>query len=345
MKKHIFHLFKPFILLAALSLIGCSKEKENAKSMEQIYSENGVPVRVKEVKKGDYEINLSYNTILSGIHESVVYATYGDRVDKINVKIGEYVKKDRILLSFPTDNPSANYFQAKTAYENSKKTMERYENLFRTGGISQQTLDNIKTQFNVDQANWDAVKQGIDVKAPIGGYVTIINVRETENVKAKQALMTISNTDTLKAKLNVAEKDIDFIKKGTKVEAEWNGNKVSGKIVEVDLAMDPSSKSFSAYLEIPNAKGLLRAGVTAQITVSATSQSNVITLDRKNVVKHGDNYFSYVAKDGKAKEVSLTIGKDRGLFLEITGGINEGDMLITEGQMFLADGTKIKIIR
>lgn len=344
MRTRINFLVIPLIVFLTLSLTGCEKEKEKSKSMQQLYSENGVPVKVKEIKKGDYDINLTYNTVLSGIHESEVYATFGDRIEKINVKVGDYVKKDDILLTFPSDNPSAKYYQTKTAFENSKKTLERYENLFKTGGIPQQTLDNVRTQYKVDEANWDAVQQGILVKAPISGYVTIINVRETQNVKAKQALMTISNTKTLKAQLNIAEKDIDFIKKGMKVTAEWSGIAAEGKVVEVDLAMDPVSKTFTAFVEIPNSSGKLRAGVTAQINTSASLNNDVISLDRKYVVRHGENYSAFVAENNTAKEVNLSVGRDRGLFLEILGGLKEGDMLITEGQMFLENGTKIKII-
>ena len=69
------------------------------------------------------------------------------------------------------------------------------------------------------------------------------------------------------------------------------------------------------------------------------------SIDRKNVVKKGDKYFAFIADKEKAKEVLLDIGRDRGLFLEVESGINEDDMLITEGQMFLENGTKIKIIK
>jgi len=326
-------------------LTSCEEEKVQTRSMEQIYAEEGVPVRVVDVKKGNFEINLSYNAVLTGIEESNVYAAIGDRVEKINVQIGEYVKKDQILLTFPTDNPSANFFQAKVAYENSKKTLERYENLFKTGGISQQNLDNVRTQFRVDEANWAAVRQAIEVKAPISGYVTRINVRETENVDSKELLMTIANTSKLKATLSVAESDIDFVQKGTKVTALWNGKEVVGEVVSVNLAMDPFSKSFRANLEFPNKSNALRAGVTAKLSIAAATSSDVISVNRKNLVKEDEKYYAFLADGDKAKKVEVEIGKDRGLYLEILSGLNENDKLITEGQMFLDNGTKIKIVK
>lgn len=334
-----------FFIFSAFLLNSCEEEKAETRSMEQIYAEEGVPVRVKNLKKGSFDIKLSYNAVLTGIEESSVYAAFGDRVEKINVRVGDFVKKDQILLTFPDDNPSANYFQAKVAFENSQKTLERYENLYKSGGISLQTLDNVRTQFRVDEANWDAVRQAVKVKAPISGYVTRISVRETENVESKQQLITIANTSKLKAKLNVSENDIDFIEKGTKVIAEWNGRIVEGEVVEVNLAMDPFSKSFTANLEFPNKNGDLRAGVTARIQISAESRDDVISVDRKNLIKDGERFLAYLADGQVAKEVHVEIGKDRGLFLEIKSGLNENDRLITEGQMFLENGTKIKIVK
>lgn len=341
--KRSYYLYMIFALLVPY-LTGCSDAETKSRSMEQIYAEDGVPVRVMSISKGSFNVELTYNAVLSGIKESIVAAMYGDRIEKIHVNVGDYVYKDQVLISFPDDNPSANYYQAKVAYENSKKMLERYENLYETGGVSLQTLDNIRTQFRVDEANWEAVRQTIKLKAPISGYVTRINVRETDNVRREDPLMTIARTSTLKAKIHIAERDIALIEKGVTAEAEWNGKTLTGEVVQVDLAMDPVTKSFTADIEFPNSENEFPAGITAGITILAASKNDVISVDRKHLVSQGEQYYAFVAVDGKAKMVPVKTGIERGVRIEITDGLKEGDLLITEGLMFLENDTKLNII-
>ena len=52
-----------------MALTGCGSDKQ-AKSMEQIYAEKGVPVKVQEVKPQEFQSRLSYNAVLTGIEEA-----------------------------------------------------------------------------------------------------------------------------------------------------------------------------------------------------------------------------------------------------------------------------------
>ena len=101
------------IILVMLLFISCSQDVEDTRSIEQIYKDDGVPVRTMRVQPGTFKVERSYNAVLTGIEESSAYAKVGDKVEKIYVKVGDYVERDKILLTFPTDNPNARYFQAK----------------------------------------------------------------------------------------------------------------------------------------------------------------------------------------------------------------------------------------
>lgn len=331
--------------LGFIALSGCSEEKAETKNMTQLHKENGVPVKVTNVKIGSFQAELKYNAMLTGYEETSKYAPLGEKIERINVKVGDYVKKDQVLVTFPQDNPSAKYNQAKVAFENSRKMFERYKNLFETGGISKQQLDNIETQYEVDKANWDAVKQMINVKAPISGYVTKLPIRETDNVKKKELLFTISNLNKLKAKVKVPESAINEVKVGNDAIAEWNGMKIDGKVIQVDMAMDRASQSFITVLEFYNKERKIKSGITADIEIFSEADENVISIERKNLIRKNGNNFVYVAKNGQAKLKQVELGKSKGLEVEITKGLKEGDKLITQGQLLLEDGSKINIIK
>ncbi|MGD8779676.1 MAG: efflux RND transporter periplasmic adaptor subunit [Ignavibacteria bacterium] len=333
------------LLPLILILNGCDDEKVETRNMDQIYKEEGVPVKVKTVSKNGFSTNYTYNTILTGIRESSASAMIGGRIEKINVKVGDYVEKDQVIVTFPTDNPSTQYFQTKAAYENAQKTYERYNTIYEQGGISKQTLDDIKTQLDVSKANFDNMKEMVKVKAPISGYVTKINVNETDNVAKETVLVTISDLSKLKTKLKVNEDEISDVSVGTKVVAKWQGISIEGTVTQVDMAMNPATQAFNADVVFNNKDKKFKSGITVEVTLLGSSKENVISIERKNIVKKDDTNYAFVAEGNTAKMREVEIGKSRGLLVEVLSGLNEGDLLITEGQMFLEDATKIKIVK
>ena len=339
---------KKLLLILATGLLtamiaGCGKQEE-ARNMEQIYSEEGVPVRIETVNQSGFSSELEYNATLTGIKESSAYASFGDKIERINCRVGDFVEKDEVILSFPTDNPAAKYYQAKVSFENSKTSFERIENLYATGGISRQALDNAAAAYHVAQADWDAVRQTVKVKAPISGIVTRVNFRESENVQSEDELFAISQVDRLKARIWVSDKQITLIEKDQKATARWNGTTLAGTVVQVDMSMNHERQAFGVVIEFDNPGMIVRCGVTASISIETYQNSGAVVVERKNLIKESDSYYVYTEESGFARKKQVTLGKNGGLEVEILRGLNEGEKLITEGQMHLDDGTKIKII-
>lgn len=335
------------VFTLVLGFTACSREKTESKSMEQIYKEEGVPVRTVTVTPGPFETRLSFNSVLTGIKESTAYAAMGDKVEKIYVNVGDYVKKDQVLLTFPTDSPSAKYRQAKVAFENAKTAFQRIENLYKSGGISLQDRDNAKARYDVAKADWDTVRQMVKVKAPISGYVTKVHVSETDNVDREVALVTISRTDRMKAAIWVSEDEIAEVKKELPAAAAWKDNTIEGKVVQVDMAMNAMKKAFRAVVEFDNPDNRLKAGTTVTIYITSSKKTDAVVTERKNILEEKDAYFVYVVnkETGKAEKRKITLGKQQGLDVEILEGLNPGDQLVVEGQILLEDNSKVRIVR
>ena len=331
-----------------LAMIGfnwsCVQQDQEAKSMDQIYQEEGVPVKTRVLKPGEFVVERSYHAVLTGIEESSAYADVDDKVEEVFVKVGDYVKKDQILLKFPTDNPNARYFQAKVAYENAKLAYERIENMFQTGGISKQELDNAKANYDVAEANWDAAQQTLLVRAPISGYVTKVDVRETDYVRKEAELFTISRMDKMKARVWIAERDVREVKRGLPAYALWNGLRIDGKVVEVDMALNHDHQAFGAVVEFENPQTILKFGITVDIHIETYRNPSALVVELKDLIAEDDQYFAYIVQVDKAVKKTVEPGKQYKLNVEILEGLGLGDELIVAGQMLLEPGTPVKII-
>jgi membrane fusion protein (multidrug efflux system) len=324
----------------------CTRQAENeAKNIEQIYKEEGIPIKTEIVAGKEFKTELSFNAVLKGIKESPVFAAVGEKIEKIYVKVGDYVKKDTVLLSFPTDTPHAMYFQAKVAFENAEVAYKRLENLYKSGGISLQDRDNAGAAYEVAKANWNTAKQTVKVKAPISGYVTKVGVSETENVPRDTELFTISNTGRMKAYIWISEDQIFAVKTDMTAAAVWQGYKIEGEVVQVDMAMNPEKNAFRALVEFDNPENLLKAGTTVEIKILTSHKPSAIVVKRQYIIREQGKSFVYIVEDGKAKKQEIKTGKLHVIDVEVLEGLNPGAELVVEGQLLLEPDSKVKVIK
>lgn len=339
---------KMMYLIAALVIFiqinGCTDKKTDAKSMEQLYSENGVPVKVQTISEKPITFAQNFNAVLTGYKESNASSMLADKVETIHFQVGDKVEKDNVVISFPTDSPGAKYYQVKVAYQHAETTLKRMKTLYESGGISLQEYENTKTQYEVSKANWDAVSQSVNVLAPISGVISRMDVQETENVQAGDKLFTVSQTQKLKAKLWIAENQIGSFHKGNTASATWNGIELSGNVVQVDMSMNSQNQAFGVVVEFSNPDLKVKSGVNAQVSIYSAKGKNGVVIDGKDIVQQDDKYLVYIIEGETAQAREIKTGKLLGLDVEITSGLNPGDIMITEGQLLLKNGSKIKII-
>lgn len=333
------------IMTIAVVLSGCTKKKEVAKNIDQLHAENGFPVTVEQITPRLFETSYTYNSSLTGIQQSTEYAAIDGRIETVLGKVGDYVKKDQVLVTFPKDNPSAQYFQSKAAFENASALHTRMQELYKSGGISRQDMDNAETNFQVAKANWNTVRDMIEVKAPIDGVLSEVNVNSSDNVKKEAPLFTVSKTDKLKAKIFANEEEIKHIKKGMKALAVWQSVTVHGQVTQVALSLDDVKKGFAVELEFGNSGKVLPANISANISIVTATRENAIVVDRK-FLQNGENDKVYVwtAENQTAVKRPVNAGDISGLSVEITSGLNAGDTLITKGYEALEDNAKLNII-
>ena len=347
---HIKKLLMTLTLVIIVFIIsGCfvKKQVENleTRSIAQIHEDEGIPVKTTVIKKHKFEVALKYNATVNGITESSAMALIKDSVEKVYFKVGDFVKQDTIVVKFPSNNPSANYYQAKAAYENSKQTFKRIEQLYKSKGVSRQDYDNAKTGYDVATANWNNVNKMINVTAPISGYITRLDVRTSENVSSGDHLFTITNYDKLIGQIWILEKDISKVKKDLNAEATWEGNTITGKVTQIDLSLNPSKQAFGAFIEFDNKEHNIMSGVNADINLFAYENSTAISIEKKYLLADNNDTYVYILENGTTPVKRLVkTGWLSGENIEITNGLREGDTLITEGCKFITESNKIRVI-
>ncbi len=334
------------MIVAALMLAGCSSKKdtEQAKNMDQLYQENGLPVKIQQIEARNFSKELTYNATLSGIRETSEYASFGAEVETIKVHVGDFVEKDQVLVTFPEDTPVAQYEELQAMYDNVRTTYERMQKLYEVGGISKQDLDNAETQYKVYSSKMDALGKMLMAQAPISGIVTAIDVRVSDNVNPGDLLFTISDVSRMKARVWVTDTEMRQLQPGMNAHARWEDLKLDGRITRVSLAMDNETQAFAVDMEFDNPTKAKYTGVTAEISLETYANPKAIVVERKSVLSDEKGHYVFIEKGGVAQKARVTVGTDNNLDLEITGGLNPGDHLIIQGLHLLHDGQKINVL-
>ncbi len=335
-------------LLSAFSVLllqSCSKEKADAKSMEQIRDEEGVPVKIEILKYQSFEKYYSFFGKLAGIKEATKSAMVGGKIEKINAKVGEQVKKDQVIVEFAEDNPGIQFMQAKDAFDNAEKTYNRMKALLKAGETAQANYDAAETQYLVAKRNFESLKDMLFVDSPFDGILVDMKINEGDNVNKDAHLFTVSQLDKMHTKVWASETEISSIKKGMNASMEYNGKSYRGKVTEVSMAVDPYKQAFYAEVEFDNPKMELRSGVTADIKILIYENRKAIVIPRNLVMTDEKGTYVFLENNGAAEKRYVTNGNDSGLDFEIKNGLKPGDKLIVQGASLLGNGTKVKLIK
>lgn len=343
---------KYFIALAVALLLvtGCTQSESATvedTSVETLQQKNGFPVRLTEITREDMAKWDEYTGTLSGFEEVSVFGLLGDNYSKVNVAIGDVVKTNDVLAEFPTNNPQANYNQAKIGFETTEKTYERMKRVYESGGISQQQLDEIEAQYKIAKANFNATKQLVKVISPASGVVADVFFNMGDKNDPGKPFCKIIKTSKLKTSIFIEEEKIKNYEKGQEVRIKWDGLKdreFKGLINKISMSSNPAARGFSVEVTVDNDKDELMPGIFVYVLTPVFSRPDAISIPRDSFFKEGEKEFVYVAKDRAALKKEIKTGENIGNTVVVESGLNEGDILISEGRTLLTDGAKIRIV-
>lgn len=345
MNKIISTINKQVIFLILMALLASCNNNKGKNQSQNPEIDKVIPVRVKKIERQKFDQYLTFYSKLTGRIENTKTSMLADRVEKIFVRAGQFVKEGQIVLQFPTDNPSLQYQQAKVAYDNALKIYNRFKELLKSGETSQQNYDNVETQFLVAKRNYEALKQIIFIEAPISGYVSNIYVTEGQQVDIGKPLFTISVLDKVRAIAWANEKEIQFLKIGMNGQIIWNGKEYPCKVISVAMKMDDAMKGFRVEFEASNPNLELKSGVTVEVRLKIYENPNAIVIPKVLVEKDSQgNNFVYVEENSIAKKRFIQLGRTSGVEVEVLSGLNEGERLIIEGNHLVDDNIKVKVL-
>ena len=178
------------------------------------------------------------------------------------------------------------------------------------------------------------------IRSPISGNIAAITVDVGSMVTPQAPVAVVMDYARVNIEFNVAETNMDCIRKGDRVAAAIDalpGKSFTGTVSEVAPVVDPMTRTLNVKASVPNAGKALRPGMTARITLNLGEKKDVVIIPRDAVL--GGHVF--VLKDSVAERRNVVAGLIGDVNAEIISGLSEGEHVVVVGQQRLAGGEKV----
>jgi RND family efflux transporter MFP subunit len=357
-KKSIIRVISTIAILAVVVvLIGWvlnnNKKKNEAKTAVVAQTSSGeVAVRVSPVQKEAIELDFSANGNFAPAQQMNFASENSGRVTRVLVDEGSYVRRGQTLAIIKADVLSIDLETAQASYQNAARDKQRYENAFKTGGVTQQQLDQAKLAMENAQARVAQARIRVgdaNIRSSINGVVNKRYIEPGAVVSPGTQLFELVDVSKLKLNITVNETQVANLKVGDKVgvKASVFPDKNYGGTVTFIAPKADNSLNFPIEIEIASNPGnQLKAGMYGTAVFNFGNTAPVIVIPRTAFVGSVSTNQVFVVENGNTARLRKVIaGRVLGDKVEVLQGLNEGETIITSGQINLSDGSKITPIK
>lgn len=269
---------------------------------------------------------------------------------EVMFEAGQYVEAGQPLCRIDSDALTAlriSMESAQVAMNDANSTLQRTQALFAGGTVSQQAFEQAQNAATSARLQYEAAKNQYDlqveyttVTAPISGIAESRNVDPHDNISTSDVIAVISAKDQIMVKFSVPERVMKNLQTGMAVTVDKYGTEYQGNITEVASVADTSNGLYDIKAAIQNGEALT-TGSKAKVSVLKDIAENVMTIPVDSVSYDDGNPFIYIYDNGVAKRVGIESGIYDMERMEVEGGLNADDLVITSWSNELSDGVEV----
>ncbi len=299
-----------------------------------------------------------------------VFTPYQGRIIALFAEVGDDVKKGQTL--FTIDSPDllqaeSTLIAAAGVLELTTRNLARLQELYTTRAVSQHDVEQVVSDQQTAAGNLGAARDAVRifgktdadidrivadrsadptlvVPSPISGRITARSAAPGLFVQPGNAPApyTVADIDTMWMLANVAEDDSPVFRVGQQVQvklAAFPGRVFDGKITTIGATVEPNTRRVLVRSEISDPQHELRSGMFANfvIGIGAPVRSPAVPVD--GVVREGDGTMTIWVTADRRRFIRRTvkIGEERDGYRQILDGVQVGELIATEGAIFLSN--------
>lgn len=339
------------LVLIAWKLNANKEENEARIAIVRESSAGAVPVQILTVKTSAIDQAFNENGNFEAVNQIELTSELAGRVRELYVKEGSVVKAGQAIAKIDNEILNANQAESMARLAQKKQNLERYEQAFKSGGVTQKQVDDARLELETAQAQSVQVNKNLSnalVKAPVNGIINKRFVEIGTYLAAGNKIVEIVDDAKLKLTVNVNEYQVIQLQKSDKVEvtASVYPEVTYEGVITFIAAKSDASLNYPVEIEIKNIAGkTLKAGMYGTAHFKPAQQVSSLLIPRSAFQGGINSNLVFLNDNGKAKLQKVVAGRAYGDQVEIREGLKNGDQVIVTGQINLVDGKDITVVK
>lgn len=341
-------LLKPVVLL--VTLIGLSACQQEA---DVVPDPSARPVKTMVVEETREIRELSLPAVIEAGRSAELTFQIAGTVVELNMVEGQPVVEGALLARLDQRDARNRVAQSQAEFDNAEAEFERATRLFEQDAIARSVLESRETQRDVAEASLATSRKALsdtELRAPFSGVISKTDVREFQNVQAKEAVANIQSRD-LEAIVNVPSIIVAQLprvqSRGVSIQLDaLPGVMLPATLNEARTEADASTSTFrvSFSFEAPE-EVLILPGMTATAFASVAAASGEeqdlgVSIPLSAVLAKGDDKFVWRIDPDSNQVQAATIEVGSGATpgaVRLISGLEPGDEIVIAGASYLTE--------
>ncbi|MEX2474063.1 efflux RND transporter periplasmic adaptor subunit [Marinobacter sp.] len=271
------------------------------------------------------------------------------RVVERNLRSGQRVDEGDLLLRLDDRQARADVRVAEAQVADARRQFDRAQSLRSNNSISQSQVDELRTTLDVAQAQLEAARTRLDnhrITAPFSGVVGLNDVSMGAYLSAGTVVSTLDATDRMELSFSIPERFLGQVSLGQQVQGRspaYPEQGFNGELVELGTRISELSRTLPVRALIDNRDGKLRPGQFMSASLTLREREALVIPEQAVLVRGADQYV-FIAEDGQARRVAVTLGSRKPGRVEVADGLTVDDSVIITGQDRLSSGDRIEVV-
>lgn len=212
-----------------------------------------------------------------------------------------------------------------------------------------QTVEKDQVIATVDPSRAGVTYKESVIKSPVSGTVLLLPFVQGSVVSMQAPIARIGLLKELEVVMDIAERHIGTVGVGTQAQMTFKafpGEAFEAEVTRLSPVLNPATRTLEITLKVHDPDRKVKSGMFPSVVLNTERLEQVIAVPRSALLySDSQAYVFTVDSDGLAKKNLVEVGLQVGDHVQITAGLNAGDVLIVQGQSLMTEGTLVRILQ
>ncbi len=348
-------------LLLALPLAGCGNEAAPPPPP--------VPITVAVAERRPVPFELAATGTVEPLQTVAVQPQVSGPLTRTAFREGQDVQRGQVLFQIDPRPFQAALAQAEAILKrdsaqaaNARQEAGRYAELAEREYVTAQQYELARTAAAASAATLAASEAAVaearlnlqyaTIRAPIAGRTGSLRVREGNLVRAAdpQPLVTINQIRPILVRFAVPAGNLSLVQRHrgdevvVRAEPVGGGEASEGELSFVDNAVDTNTGTILLKGTFANRDGALWPGEFVNVRLQLYVDPEALTVPARAVVTGQQGSFVFVVQEDSSAVIRpVRVDRTAGDLAVVSGELQPGDRVVTDGQLRLREGSKVQV--